>query len=106
MPGRNNIVLTSDPNYYADGCAVAHSKAEAIALAGDVEELMVIGGTTLYESFLPEANRLYLTLIERDYEGDAFFPEFSLEDWRIVECETIVDDPNVDFTYRFLVLER
>ena len=106
LPGRKNIVLTSDPNYQANGCAVAHSKAEAIELAGDVDELMVIGGTSLYESFLPEANRLYLTLIERDYEGDAFFPEFSLEDWRIVECETIVDDPSVDFTYRFLVLER
>ena len=106
LPGRKNIVLTSDNAYQSEGCFIAHSLSEAVKLAGDAEELMIIGGATLYERFLPEVDRLYLTLIERDYEGDTFFPEFSLEDWRIVECETITDDPTVDFTYRFLLLER
>ncbi len=104
--GRKNIILTSNPAYYAEGCLVARSIKEAMELAGDADELMIIGGASLYESFLSKADRLYLTLIERDYEGDAFFPEFSLEGWRVVECETIADDPSVDFTYRFLVLER
>lgn len=106
LPGRNNIVLTSEPNYRAEGCAVAHSLAEALDLAGNAEELMVIGGSSLYERFLPEADRLYLTLIDREFEGDAFFPPFSLENWRVTEYDTITDDSSVDFTYRFLVLER
>ena len=104
--GRTNIVLTSDPNYYAEGCLVAHSLAEAMDLAGDAEELMIIGGSSLYERFLPETDRLYLTLIEREFAGDVFFPPFSLENWRVVECQTVTDDASVDFTYRFLVLER
>ncbi len=106
LPGRKNIVLTTNPAYCASGCEVAHTLNEAMDLAGDADELMVIGGATLYDSFLPEADRLYLTIIERYFEGDTFFPEFSLEDWRIVDCETISADPSVDFTYRFLVLER
>lgn len=106
LPGRLNIVLTSDPHYWAEGCSIAHSLDEAMALAGGSEELMVIGGASLYERFLPEANRLYLTLIEREFKGDTYFPEFSLADWRELECKTMEDDPSVDFTYRFLVLDR
>ncbi len=106
LPGRHNIVLTADPSYRAEGCSVAHSLAEAMDLAGEAEELMVIGGASLYENFLPQADRLYLTLIEREFEGDTYFPAFSPEDWRAVASQTVADDPGVDFTYRFLVLER
>ncbi|CAG0976182.1 dihydrofolate reductase [Anaerolineae bacterium] len=106
LPGRMNIVLTTDPHYDAVGCAVAHSLEEAMALAGDSEELVVIGGATLYERFLSDADRLYLTLIEREFEGDTYFPAASWEDWREVESETVTGDPSVDFTYRFVVLER
>ncbi len=106
LPGRKNIVLTRDPEYRAEGCAIAHSLAEALALAGKAEELMVIGGSSLYEPLLPEADRLYLTLIEREFKGDTFFPSFAMGEWRIVEGETVDDDPTVDFTYRFLVLDR
>jgi len=106
LPGRHNIVLTANPDYRAEGCSVAHSLAEAIDLAGDAEELMVIGGAALYEHFLPEASRLYLTLIERDFDGDTYFPAFSPADWREVDSQVVADDPSVDFTYRFVVLER
>lgn len=106
LPGRNNIVLSSDPAYIAEGCAVARSLAEAMEVAGDADELMIIGGSSLYERFLPEADRLYLTLIDREFAGDTFFPAFSLDAWRVAECETVTDDVSVDFTYRFLVLER
>ena len=80
--------------------------AEALEMAGETEELIIIGGASLYQHFLPEADRLYLTLIEREFEGDAYFPPFSFEDWRVVMSETVTDDPSVDFTYRFLVLEK
>lgn len=106
LPGRHNIILTANPNYRAEGCSVAHSPDEAIDLAHDADELMVIGGASLYEYFLSEADRLYLTLIEREFDGDTYFPAFSPEDWREVENQTVADDPNVNFSYRFLRLER
>lgn len=106
LPGRLNIILTGDPGYRAVGCSVAHSLEEAMALAGDADELMIIGGASLYERFLPEADCLYLTLIEREFEGDTYFPAFSQENWRELEGMTVHDDPSVDFAYRFVVLER
>ena len=106
LPGRKNIVLTSDPGFHAEGCEVAHSLAQAMSLATDADELMVIGGASLYEHFLPEADRIYLTQIEKEFAGDTFFPPFSPEDWRIAESTRVTDDPDVDFSYRFLVLER
>ena len=106
LPGRHNIILTTAPDYQAEGCSVAHSLTEAMDLAGDADELMIIGGAALYESFLPQADRLYLTLIEREFDGDTYFPEFAPADWREVENQSVADDPSVDFAYRFVVLER
>lgn len=106
LPGRHNIVLTGNPGYRAEGCAIAHSEAEAVTLAGDAEELMVIGGAALYQAFLPQADRLYLTLIEREFDGDTSFPAFSPQDWQEAESETVADDPAVDFSYRFVRLDR
>jgi dihydrofolate reductase len=106
LPGRHNIILTADPGYQAPGCAVAHSLYEAIALAGNAEELMVIGGATLYETLLPQATRLYLTLIDRDFDGDTYFPAYAPEDWQLVESQSVSDDPAVDFSYRYEMFER
>ena len=106
LPGRPNIVLSANPGYRAAGCAVAHSLDEALALAGAAEELMVIGGASLYASLLPKADRLYLTLIEREFDGDTCFPEYAPGEWREVASQTVADDPAVDFSYRFVRLER
>jgi len=106
LPGRKNIVLSSDPNYRTEGCTTVHSLTEAMEMAGEAEELFIIGGSSLYERFLPEADRLYLTLIEREFEGDSYFPPFLFEDWWVVESEIVTDDPSVDYTYQFLVLEK
>ncbi len=106
LPGRLNIVLTGNRHYQAQGCVIAHSVGEALELAGDAEELMVIGGGDLFEQFLPVADRLQLTLIEREFDGDAFFPPFPMENWRIVEEKAVTDDPKVDFSYRFMVLDK
>jgi dihydrofolate reductase len=106
LPGRHNIVLSAAPGWRAEGCSVAHSLGEAMDLARGADELMVIGGSSLYQRFLPEADRLYLTLIEREFEGDTYFPVYSPEDWRELESQAVVDDPAVDFAYRFVVLGR
>ena len=82
LPGRHNIVVSHNPNYSAPGATLADSLESAIRLAGFENELFVIGGETLYRQALPQAHRLYLTEIDQDYEGDAFFPEVSLHRWR------------------------
>lgn len=106
LAGRTNIVLTLDKDFQATDCLVAHSIEEALRLAENKEEVMIIGGVSIYKQFLPLASRLYLTLIEGDFEGDAFFPEFHYSDWN--EIERVKNDPDKDnqYPYAFLTLER
>jgi len=60
LPDRTNIIVTRDRNYKAKGCVVVHSADEALKAAGNIEEVMVIGGSQIYKEFLPKANRMYL----------------------------------------------
>jgi dihydrofolate reductase len=105
LPGRKNIVLTSDPAYAAPGCVVVHSLEDALEEA-DADEVMVIGGSSLYEKLLPKADRLYLTLIHRTFAGDTFFPQLKWDDWTEIERLDVEDDPDSGLSYSFLVLER
>lgn len=105
LPGRKNIVLTSNREYAAPGCVVVHTLAEALSEA-DADEIMVIGGSSLYEELLPKADRLYLTLIRRDFAGDTFFPELEWKEWSEIERLDVKDDPDSGLSYSFLVLER
>jgi len=99
LPGRRNIVVTRQASARWDGCEVARSLDDAIALAGDAPEAFVIGGAELYRLALPRADRLYLTLIDADYQGDTFFPEFDPACWRETARE-----PGAGFA--FLTYER
>lgn len=105
LPGRKNIVLTSDPAYVAPGCVVVHSLEDALEEA-DTDEVMVIGGSTLYEKLLPKADRLYLTLIHRTFAGDTFFPQLKWSEWTEIERLDAEDDPDSGPSYSFLILER
>lgn len=87
LPGRSTIVLTKDMELQGTGFAVAHSIEEALAIAGDVPEVMIVGGAGVYNIFLPIAQRLYLSYIQQQYEGDAFFPEIDLQQWHKVSEE-------------------
>ena len=82
LPKRTNIVLTHDPHFSAGGCIVARSVDEALREANDCEEVMIIGGYSVYEQFLNLAERFYLTQIHKCFEGDVYFPAFELNDWR------------------------
>lgn len=105
LPGRKNIVLTSERRYAAPGCAVVHTLADALSEA-DADEVMIIGGASLYEALLPKADRLYLTLIHREFAGDVFFPEFEWNEWREVDRLDVGEDPDSGLSYSFLALER
>ncbi|BAD42098.1 dihydrofolate reductase [Symbiobacterium thermophilum IAM 14863] len=81
LKGRTNIVLTRDPGFRAPGCEVRHSVAE---LLQDRRPLYVIGGAEVYRQFLPHADEMILTRIDHDFEGDAFFPAWSEDEWELV----------------------
>ncbi|HHJ18122.1 MAG TPA: type 3 dihydrofolate reductase [Gammaproteobacteria bacterium] len=106
LPGRDNIVVTRDAGYRAEGCKVVHSVAEALQAAGDAGEAMIIGGANLYEQTLDVADRLYLTQIRAEVEGDARFPVIDMQAWREIERESHPADERNEFAYDFVVLER
>ena len=83
LPGRHNIVLTSSESL-PDSVTTARSIEQALGAAGDVEEVCIIGGGDIYRQFLPEATRLYITLIDLAVDGDTRFPEYATltEGWQ------------------------
>ena len=110
LPGRTNIVITRDSNWTADGVEVVNS-LDAAMLAGaeackkaNSDEIMVIGGAQIYRDCLPLADKLYLTQVEAEVEGDAFFPNIDLNQWQKV-AQTIPKTMD-SYNYRFVVLQR
>lgn len=107
LPNRRNIVISRNDKLELEGAEVVHSVDEAIDLCKNEDEVFVIGGATIYEAFLPKANKLYLTLINQFYNNaDTFFPEIDAEEWNQISREDISDDEKIDFNYSFLNLER
>ena len=106
LPGRDNIVLTGDVTYRAEGCEVVHSIAQALQVAGAVEEAMIVGGSDLYRQTIGDADRLYLTLVKAEVEGDAWFPKIDSRQWREIKREAHRADDSNQYDYAFVVLER
>ena len=106
LPGRMNIVLTRDEKWSAPGVVAVRSVAEALALAGEAAELMVIGGAQVYRSMLPRARRIYLTQLHAQIEGDTYFPAFDRSQWREVERDAHPADENNTHPVSFVRLER
>ena len=106
LPERHNIVVTADAAYQAPGATVTHSIDEAMAAAGDVPEVMILGGESFYRQMLPRADRLILTLVHADVPGDAWFPEFDWNDWHEVERGDHAADDKNPYSFSFLILER
>ena len=106
LPGRKNIILTRDDSFQPPNCIIAHSIKEALEAAHPAKEVMICGGVSIYEQFLPCANRMYLTLIHHDFDGNAFFPKFDYNNWQ--EKERIENQPDKEnpYKYTFLNLER
>jgi dihydrofolate reductase len=106
LPGRTNIVVTRQQGYAAPGCVVVGSLAEAWSAAGDAEEVSVIGGTTLFEETLRIADRIHLTEVQADVEGDVFFPKFDRREWRETEVSRHGVDERHAYPFRIVVLDR
>lgn len=106
LPGRQNIIITRQHGYVAEGCDVVGSPAEAIAVAVGADELMVIGGGEIYVLFLPLAERIYLTRVDSEIEGDAYFPALDESEWRLASREQRNADTAHEFDFAFEVLDR
>jgi len=106
LPGRTNIIITRDESYKATDSVVVHSIDEAIKAAGDVDEVMIIGGASFYEQMLPKADRLYLTFVHADLDGDAWFPEINNSDWNKVEKINHKKDSENRYAHSFVILDR
>ncbi len=106
LPNRTSIVLTRDLDYAPPGVMVVHSLDEAVAACKDQEEAFVIGGEAVFREALPRTERLYLTRVHASVEGDAYFPEPDLTDWKLVQQERHLEDDKNNYAFTFQVHER
>jgi dihydrofolate reductase len=106
LPGRQNIVITRQPDFSAEGCDVVSSPVAALDIAGDAEEIMIIGGGQIYDLFLPKAGRLHITRVHTEIEGDAFFPAIDAGSWELVDAEAIDASEANEFAFEFQTYER
>jgi dihydrofolate reductase len=106
LPNRRNIVITDNPGEQIEGCEMAYSIEEAIALCNPEEENFIIGGASVYRQFLPHAHRLYLTFVHKSFEADVFFPEIDFSQWKRISKEDYPPDELNDFSYSNETFDR
>jgi len=106
LPNRTNIILTRDPNYQVDGCLVVSSVDEAIAQTPADTEIFIIGGAEIYQQFLSHIQRLYLTIVHQEFDGDVFFPKMNMDEWKEISREAHTADERNVYAYSFLILEK
>lgn len=101
LPNRKNIILTTDLSYEQSECIIAHSVEEALSY-GKQETIFIIGGAQIYKQFLPFADKVYITKIDGEFEGDTFFPGLG-EEWKLVSTEKHKKDDKNPYNYQFQV---
>jgi dihydrofolate reductase len=107
LPDRQNIVISRNPEFKAEGVQITDTIERAIALAvvSHVKEIFIIGGQSIYEAALPRADKIYLTKIHADMGGDRFF-EYKKNEWRLVSTEKHQKDDSNPYDYDFILLEK
>ena len=106
LPNRTSMIITDVEGEEIDGCLMAYSIEDAIAKMDSEKENFIIGGGSIYSQFLKHADKMYITRVHRKFEGDTFFPEFSLDDWKLKEKEDVTDDKQNNFSYSFETYTR
>lgn len=105
LPNRRHIVITDKPDDRFEGCETVFSIEEAIEKVKDEKEAFVIGGGMIYRQFYPVANKLYLTIVHKDFDADVFFPEINHPEWKEISREDFYDEKN-GFNYSYVNLKR
>ena len=106
LPKRRSVVLSRDPDYQAPGAELASGLEQALALLAGDDETFVIGGASVFAEALPKADRLYLTRVHAEVEGDVFFPEVDLSSWNLISEERHEADDRHAYPFSFLDYER
>ena len=102
LPARENIVLTDIADEIIPGCTMVYSINQILELCKNKEECFIIGGGSVYKQFLPLAETLYITWVDKAFEADVFFPEISDNDWKLIENEDHFCEKN-NFNYSFRI---
>ena len=108
LPGRKSIVITRNKDWQHDNVSVVHSVEEAIELAkqDDIKEIFVIGGAEIFNTSFDQADRLYLTRVHQEVEGDVYFPAIDEAKWKLVSAKRFEADEKNAYAHTFQVWER
>jgi dihydrofolate reductase len=106
LPGRCNIVITHDADFQAPGCVVANSIASALDASAYSDEIFIIGGALLFEHLLPRIQRIYMTVIHHEIDGDAYFPQMDMSEWLERERSDHLADAQNAYEYSFITYDR
>ena len=106
LPKRRNVIISDRLDEAPEGFEMVTSIPDALELVKDEEEVFIMGGGMIYAQFLPMADRLYLTRVEKRFEADTFFPYINFDEWELIDLNVIDDDEQAGFTYRYEIWER
>jgi dihydrofolate reductase len=106
LPGRTTVIVTRQRDYDVPGAIVTHSVQEALDACKGDDEICVIGGAELFRETLSIADRIYLTVVDAEPDGDTFMPDFDPGDWHETRAESFAADEKHAHGYRFTVLDR
>ena len=106
LPGRLNIVITRNPEYDRPGCRVVHDIESAMLEAAEYEEVFIIGGGDLYQQLLPDSDRIYMTEVQINVDGDTYFPELDSNAWNETHRETRAADDSNPYAMDFVIYDR
>lgn len=106
LPGRTTVVVTRNFDLMIEGCVMAHSLNEAIAACAGDEEIFIVGGAELYRQAIGLVDRLYITEIQQDVEGDAHFLEFDKRVWQETSREVRSQETPQPLEYHFVTYRR
>lgn len=105
LPGRKNIVVTRS-GFEADGVLTASSIDAALALVSDEAEVMILGGANIYQQMIDKADKMYLTHVHAECEGDAWFPEFDMNEWDIASRQSVSADEKNNYDFDIVEYQR
>lgn len=105
LPGRRNIIISHNKNFFATGCDIFHSIDDALKALKSEKEVMIIGGANLYAQMIEKADCIYMTVIDAEFEGDTFFPELNNK-WKLISEEKFLGDEKNKYAYWFQVWEK
>lgn len=106
LPNRRNIVITDIPDEIIEGVEMAYSLEDAIKLADSDKENFIIGGASIYRQFFSIVDKLYITFVNQDFEGDTFFPEILNHQWELTDTYAQQEEHPNGLTYEFRIYKR